>query len=495
MSARVPLLIVLATSLAAEPVPPALPPAKNQESEAQTITKCLVDLKSDEAQVRLKAVLLVGKYKRSPAAVSAVIQCLSDSSTAVRQAALVALTEERPPAQADFPIIDRLQDEEVSIRRIAASQAAVVYRRFRVNTRDAKSERLAVAEQRILQAFRDDDLLVRRSMYHSFAKFSPPAGQAEVSLGLAAKDREIRALAVGQGFRLPSARMVEELGQLVQDPDVRIRRELARTTAHLPAAIPMLRILSEDDDLETRSRSLLARFNAGEKDLQADLFALLEDPQMPRDVSRAFVRRLAQNPSGAEMLAHLLTNRQAALRELAVQAKFSRMKKPPAADLVPILQDSAISVRRAVAPYAFQAEWQAEDIASLLSSEYTDTREMATRLAGRLPNSLAQPLLEEALFDDHDQVRKRAIESIVLKRIPGWELVAQDTIETNDLGMRQWTVQFLGSRPDSKAFVLDVARQMENSADAAAVRALLPKPRAPTRAVPAQRRAVIRVQP
>ncbi|MDP7399014.1 MAG: HEAT repeat domain-containing protein, partial [Lentisphaeria bacterium] len=67
----------------------------DKKSENETVRECLEQIRSDSADVRLRAVTVLGKY-HSPAARDGVVNCLGDESEAVRQSALVALTERRP---------------------------------------------------------------------------------------------------------------------------------------------------------------------------------------------------------------------------------------------------------------------------------------------------------------------------------------------------------------------------------------------------------------
>ncbi len=96
-------------------------PAAFCETEEQTISRCLEDIRSGELARRRRAAMVIGKYN-TPAAVEAVVLCLKDADAQVRQSALVSLTEDRTmPMEARLPVVRLLKDENVHIRRLASS--------------------------------------------------------------------------------------------------------------------------------------------------------------------------------------------------------------------------------------------------------------------------------------------------------------------------------------------------------------------------------------
>ena len=114
-------LLVLCTTMAVVRAQEAKPVEIPRETEAQTIAKCLRDLKSDDVEARRRAAMVIGKY-RTPAAEAAIIQCLRDPDRQVRQSALVSLTEERfLPATARMDVFRLLLDPDVHIRRLASA--------------------------------------------------------------------------------------------------------------------------------------------------------------------------------------------------------------------------------------------------------------------------------------------------------------------------------------------------------------------------------------
>ena len=115
--------------------------APSPQAENETVRECLEQILSDSADVRLRAVTVLGKY-HTPAARDGVVHCLGDESEAVRQSALVALTERRPKKVAGVwqltdldPVIRLFVDPSVHLRprsapgpRILQAVAGAYYR-------------------------------------------------------------------------------------------------------------------------------------------------------------------------------------------------------------------------------------------------------------------------------------------------------------------------------------------------------------------------------
>ena len=102
-----------------------------QESESETIEKCLQDLKSDSIPVRKRAVLILGKYS-NPIASKAIIRSLEDYDATIRRSALVSITEKPITPDAVEPVLKMIGDGDVHIRRIASSFIPEIMRGYRI---------------------------------------------------------------------------------------------------------------------------------------------------------------------------------------------------------------------------------------------------------------------------------------------------------------------------------------------------------------------------
>ena len=110
MNAKTLSMLILVAAMAAGYAQEAQPTENVRETEAQTIAKCLRDLKSDDVDARRRAAMIIGKYRTNETE-AAVIRCLRDPDRQVRQSALVSLTEERfLPAMARMDIFRLLQE-------------------------------------------------------------------------------------------------------------------------------------------------------------------------------------------------------------------------------------------------------------------------------------------------------------------------------------------------------------------------------------------------
>ena len=151
------------------------PTAENaQLTHEETISRALTDLQSTNVDTRVGSIMLLGKYE-DPKALSGVVVGLSDPHVRVRRAALVSLVEIQAsmPPHAVEPMMLLLNDEDAEIRRMVSSSLAMLINLW--NSYNRGSQLIPIrptlplqVRQRFINAFLDEDLIVRRNMLNYY---------------------------------------------------------------------------------------------------------------------------------------------------------------------------------------------------------------------------------------------------------------------------------------------------------------------------------------
>jgi HEAT repeat protein len=449
----------------------------SHEAEHETVAKCVADMKNPNSEVRLRAILILGKY-RNYQAVLAVQSALKDKDDAVRSAALVALTEGTSFSSANTPLVlAMLDDGDVHIRRIASSflrQAMLYYRMPTSASLQTPAQKALVAESkaRVIGAFSDADATVRRNMMSSiryFASFGLPA--SVVSKGLRDEDREVRILALQALGQFSSNTLVQDVMVLVDDPDQKIRFHVAEMLANLPAqpsVTEMLKKLAKDKDFEVSTSAMMGLFQNDDKNVEyaSVLRKRVDDSRVTQTTANSFIRMIAYNQGNEhqQMLKGLLAHQKASYRQIALDSYArARMQAPPVMALLTGAQDSTESVRSTALRYLGQAPLPSSAVARLGMSEHADVRrfvatycaslDLKTR-APRFSNDAIEPILMELLLDDDNPVRGTAIRTIVSRQLPDWEFIAEETLMSDDdYSIQQQVVSLLRSRPSSHSML------------------------------------------
>jgi HEAT repeat protein len=451
-------------------VPPTDPQRAGHEAEHETIAKCVADMKDADAEVRLRAILILGKYTRNFQARNAVMAALQDADAGVRRAALVALTEGTSYSSSTTPqVLRMLNDSDVHIRRIASSflRQAMVYYRYQASSQTP--QQLALVEEvrpLIIGAFGDEDATVRRNMMNSISYFSSfRLPRSVIANGLRDEDREVRILALQALGQFSNDNFVADLKPLVKDPDQKIRFHVADMLANLadePEVLAMLKELAADEDFEVSTSATMGLLQAGEDGVQyaRELRKRLDDPRIGDATMREFVRTIAflQGSEYAEMISELLKHPKPGYRQVALEAfASSRLNDVPVGPLLTAAQDAAESVRSTALRYLGRAALPGDGVAKLAMSEHADVRRFAALYCGgmnintsqpRFSNDIIEPIVMELLLDDDNQVRGTAVRTIVSRQLPDWEFIAEETLMSEDeYSIQQQVVSLLRAQP------------------------------------------------
>ncbi len=462
---------------AASAVPAAVAPASQNESETETIARCLRDLRSSDVEARRRAAMIIGKYQ-VPVAQEAVLECLRDPDAVVRRSALVSLTEDdrmvSPAARQE--VFRLLGDPDVHIRRIASSmlgeisvglgQVVVIPGRpgpqrpvapvppgAAGNAAAAENREALLAVRALNEALGDEDASVRRNVL-SAARFYPGVlDRARLERFFSDPSVEIRVLAL-QAYAFlagPEDERVDALLPLLDDADPRVREELARTGARLGGAgTAILKTLSRDAVLGVRIEAV--RLYAAQQDPAALplLLDLIRDETVPVDERAQLLRVLNVYPDAAGPVYDALADTgPAALRATAIRmlgtGRIAGAKERGVVFFIDCLDDDSDAVVQAAGAVLQQRqdELSAAGLRQLLQKRNPEARKLALRCTAQLAPEVAGELLLDACLDDSVPVRQQALQLLVARQVPGWRDLLMVSLEDSNAAIQQTAAEGL----------------------------------------------------
>ncbi len=449
-------------------------PDPAHETEQETISKCLADLSSPSADVRRRAVLILGKYT-NPGALSGIIQSLNDTDAGIRRSALVSLTERASLSSTSAEaILQRIDDPDVHIRRIVSSYLRQLLSTYRVrparHSATPAGPMSPALQQRLVNALRDADTVVRRNMvaHFSYLKFLLTSQHLVHLLG--DTDREVRILALDAAKHvLDDATFIQLVSDLVHDSDRLIRLRLAKILAKTrsTSATPLLRKLSTDEDFEVSTEALLALFTQRDFSHYSPLRQRLDDIRMDSTTASLVISQLRYfGVQGNTALVELIDHPNPTIKDKALQTYGQGMGGIADVDLIlRCLQDASRPVRDTAGQILLRLKTPPRAaIGTLASSNYADIRLLAVDLAHRLPGRFTAPVLLDLILDDDFEVRMAALSEIIRSRPAGWEQIIERTLDDDNFDIRLRTITML-TRSRSPEVELWVRQYHENTAN------------------------------
>lgn len=452
---------------------PAPPPP---ETQAQTIAKCLEDMGAKDADVRRRAILVLGKYSDARAR-AALVKALADPEPTLRLSALVALTEGRlgrgVSVEAAEPALRLLGDPDVHVRRMASSMVASAFGSFLMSRRTPRGAPPTLPpdlRQVVAKAFTDEDAVIRKNMANVLSMLHAYAPEEVLVALLGDTEREVRMLAMDAAVRrLPLPRFVAVAAPLARDADALIRRRLARLLALRPGAATyeLLELLARDQAPEVTALAILGLVRAGRPSWYAKLRPQLDHPRLDANLARELIEALPMNrQKGEKALLELLRHERWQYRLVALEAYARHYRKKVTPDLLlGVLGDGRRELRQAGGNLLrMLPPLTAEQLAGLIDSRYPDVRLMAIGLAYRLPNEKARDLLMDLLLDDDSQVHRRVVYELVRRKVAGWRKVLAQSLEDDDHELAgQAADALLRSRtPEAKEILLQYVKTSTN---------------------------------
>lgn len=405
------------------------------EKQSETISKCLADLASDHAELRLGAVMILGKYPKDSAARNGLIKALRDVDKRVRRGAVVSLgdTEIFILPQSAKALLGALGDPDVQTRRLVSSMLPRIIPSLprQVVTAGSGStrsyQRLFMGSDAdiLCRAFTDADSLVRKNMLavESMLQDAVPA-DCIVHL-LNDPDPETRAMAIAAlQRRMDLKKWLASTGALVRDPVAAVRRALAVAAAadRNPAAAKMLQELALDSDITVQATAVQGLFQLGIPVGRDRFLTLINAPDIGTSVACRLIDLWPVKDSETRETARGLTrHKRPAFRASALTA-FASVRGELALrsrELLPFLDDTDSTVRRnAQRLLMTKNDLSAEHLEDLTASPYPDVRLFALTVSRTLPGHVGNKLLEELLLDDNPQVRKQVLTEYGRRRHP-----------------------------------------------------------------------------
>ena len=449
----------------------AVPDKDPKESQDTTIAKCLADIRSDNPEIRKRAVLILGKY-RDPKAQAAVGRALKDPVAKVRRAAVVSLTEQRviPPGSA-HSLLQLLGDSDVHIRRLVSSALPRLMSRLgrlpHIQNRQLPPSLITV----VRNAFQDADATVRENMLSYYVLFRDQLTAEILRPLMADDDRDVRMLALRAGARvLPAPSFLRAAGNLTDDPDQLIRLHLARSLRSLEsaAAVPLLQQLSTDENRAVAAEATLGLLRKSEVDDLERVSALLASSELDVTLGRQLIQSLPlAGPAAEPVLKSLFQHKRPDYRAAALQA-YARSfgEEAETEDMLRLLQDSSGTVRRAAGRVLLlHTDLEPATIDQLRESRYPDVRTLVVGAARKLPPKQSERILAELLFDESEQVRRAAIADFASRQLPDWETVLIQSLRDDSQQIRQTALRGL-LRSRSPAAIDALQRHLHKVRDA-----------------------------
>ena len=453
------LLLIFCLVMLAVPSVASAQSAPRQDTEEETIAKCLDDLQSQDVNRRRRAAMLIGKYD-TPEAEAAVVRCLSDEDAQVRQSALVALTEERGlPFGAGIQVFRLLKDDNVHIRRLASSilpealgvslsGPVSLNPELRLQARGSRAEEDNLLILKLMnEALHDEDASVRRNVLAASRYFSMPLSQRDLAPFLQDSDKELRCLALLAYQRIigNEAERAKEIAPLSGDPVPQVRSILCAVAASLgEAGSPILKRLFEDADANVRFEAI----SKYAQQFQPDSFSILQDAILDESIPASLrVKLCAQlryfrkeaGDFAKSLLEHPNNSIKAAALQLFASNAFGEL---PTEYLLSLVDSEDAEIRQSTIRI-LQARLRnpppARDVIErLFASPYSNVRILALNLARSLPNKKEyEQLFLDAMLDDDVTVRKTALQSLTFLRPEGFEELLITSLEDEEAEIRE----------------------------------------------------------
>ena len=466
MNAKTLSMLILVAAMAAGYAQEAQPTENVRETEAQTIAKCLRDLKSDDVDARRRAAMIIGKYRTNETE-AAVIRCLRDPDRQVRQSALVSLTEERfLPAMARMDIFRLLLDSDVHIRRLASAmipEASGVMIRGPVQIRGntvihaggGRSDSDDAEALLILnQALDDEDFSVRRNVLAAARYFPEPLEPERLEKFFKDNSKEVRALALVQYGRspLPEEQMVKTIAPLADDPEAAVRLEVARLAGrYMKHGDDILAKLLEDKDVAVRVEAVRAYANHLNEKAFEPLKKTILDENLPADHRRLLLIPLRDyGEQGIPVFENLLKGKNVTLAADAMNMlAANRARKLPPAFFVPYLDVPHEDIRKGAmrALNIMSRELDANDIRLIMKCKSHEGKMLGLRMSSRLQREERIELMQDACLDDDVEVRVYGLREIGLLKPEGWEEMLLASLEDPSEQIQQIAAEGLSRFP------------------------------------------------
>ena len=434
------------------------------EEQEATVQKALVDLQSQDPEIRRSACMILGKYGL-PQARAGLFTALRDSVAVVRRTALVALLENRPQltGREALDVLPMIGDEDVHNRRLASSSTQMMLLTVPFQNRPGNHMPVrafpADIAAKLKAALTDSDLTVRRNMVSSLVNLRLELDDDTLKKLLADSDREIRLGALTAMSQLRPSSIITLGPMLVDDPEPLVREELVKQLARLrnPSSHDLLAKLADDKELKV---SVFAKLSLLDLDPNVEAFRkllpVLNEPGVGSDIIRPLIYSAPMLPAAdaLEVTKEILKTRSAVYSADALNVYSTLVvsaAKPDLAPVLPYVEDGIPAIRQAALGVLMRAPraLSEADILKLTSSEHADVRQQTVYLARLLPADKANDLAMEMLLDENVDVRVAALRELASRSAPNWQNLVAQSLQDDDANMSQAALEIISMTPSA----------------------------------------------
>jgi len=435
------------------------------ESEEDTVRRCLEDLQSQDAAVRRRGALVVGKYD-VPEAREALARCLDDEDAQVRRSALVSLAEGHNLSEAvKLPVMRRLADTDVEVRRLASSllpECLGAMRRIMPvpfglgEVPRVKEQKPAVDEQAEIKALlsrslKDEDASVCQNVLRALKYYPHPVDRKLLERFLEGDSVEHVLLALVAYARCQGeeAERVAMVAPLVRRPEATVRGNLVRFLDSIQSeeAVPVLQQLAEDSDDKVALPALrqLARRKA--PGMFEKIKARVLDGNSSLEERRQMLFSLAGYGPDAllPVCRQILESKETpvVLQAAALQMLGTRemQDKVKITEILSLLNHPDTRMRRAVMGlmHSRQQELSQDNLRDFEKTPYPDVRESLLKWSGK-QKPWQLDLARQYCVDDSAAVRLLALTVLFRERDDGWEEMAVAALEDDSTEIQMLAV-------------------------------------------------------
>ncbi len=436
------------------------------ESEIQTITKCLDDLNSSSVEIRKRAVMILGKYS-NPAAKNAIVKSLRDVDANIRRSALVSITESRPlPPNSRNSVLTMIGDKDVHIRRIASSYIPDIMGINRTFIRISGTFRLnqfsAELKLIIQKAFKDDDNTVRKNMIVNYQHFRGFIDNSTIINLIHDLDREVRALALNAcSTSLNKVEFIEKTKFLATDADKTLRLQYVKSLGRFNSkpAIAILKTMANDAEFEISTEAIIVLFRNNDFSYYPELRKRLDDNRINQTTGAKIIQKLPYMKEGGDAaLIDLFNHKNIGFRELALQAYGNTYWQTANVELLVALLDDPLQQIRNRVTYVLlrNGKLGSGQLELLALSRHVDVREFIITYSRKLDGERAQSLLVDLIIDDVNSIRIATIREIINRKLSAWQDILEQTLSDDTDEIRSDIVDLI--RKSNNAETITFAR-------------------------------------
>lgn len=419
---------------------------EERESQSQTVSQALLDLRSGIADKRRGSVMLLAKYPQHPSALPAIVSALDDPEATVRRAAAVSLGENirrLTPSQASR-LASALTDEDPEVRLTSSAwlpqlvlQASAFPATRPGSPAPADPQIRDGLTRGMIAGLQDPEPLVRLKALEALQYFRWPIQQDLLLPLMNDPDKAVRLQAYQTLYtKLPPSLYIARASSLYPDENEGVRLVLAEVLSRQPApgSAALLRKLSEDPAANVRLQASVGLFMA---DPSAGLPESLETALLERDLESAIVFRIFNSinrlPPNDRLgfIEPLLDAKSVLVRTQAVlrwmqwnQANLSE-KFVEAVFNDPAGEVRQVAIRQFSRP---QAQLPPAFLFTLPDNPYEDVRLQTFALSTGLSIEDQAALALRLLMDTVPAVRAQAVARIIELRPPGWSRILKASL-------------------------------------------------------------------